>query len=67
MIFVGHSKNDGPLTADIGKSRTRKRDQEVAPCYSVDLKCSPQAHVLKAWSPGWCYWEVVETLGGGTK
>jgi hypothetical protein len=24
---------------------------------------SPKAHVLKAWSPGWCYWEVVKSLG----
>jgi hypothetical protein len=24
-----------------------------------------QRHVLKAWSPGWLYWEVVKTLKSG--
>jgi hypothetical protein len=24
----------------------------------------PNVHGLNAWSPGWCYWEVVETFKG---
>jgi hypothetical protein len=30
----------------------------------VDLKC-PRRPVLKAWSLGWCYWEVVEPFRDG--
>jgi hypothetical protein len=33
-------------------------------CYSLDLKCSTRSHVLKAWSPWWQYWEVMESLRG---
>jgi hypothetical protein len=29
------------------------------------MLCLPKAHVLKAGSPGWCYWEVVEFLESG--
>jgi hypothetical protein len=28
-------------------------------------ECTQKAHVLKACSPGWCYWEVVEALRSG--
>jgi hypothetical protein len=32
--------------------------------YSLDVECPPEAHVLKAWSPGWSNWAVVEPLRG---
>lgn len=32
-------------------------------CYSLDVEVLPKAHVLKAWSPRWCYREEVELLG----
>lgn len=31
---------------------------------SLDLKCPAEAHMLGAWSPGWCYQEVVEPWEG---
>jgi hypothetical protein len=31
---------------------------------SLDLKGPTKVHILKAWSPGWGYWKVVESLGG---
>lgn len=31
-------------------------------CYCLDLRCFPKSNVLKAWSPHWHYWEVMETL-----
>jgi hypothetical protein len=31
--------------------------------YSLDLKYPSLAHVLKAWSPEWHYWETVELSG----
>jgi hypothetical protein len=34
-------------------------------CFSVGVKCPPQAHVLKTWPQGWHYWDLVEPLGGG--
>lgn len=27
-----------------------------ANCCGLDVKCPSKDHVLKAWSPGWCYW-----------
>jgi hypothetical protein len=33
----------------------------------LEHKCPQKAHVLKAWSPGWCYQEVVEPLRGWSK
>jgi hypothetical protein len=34
-------------------------------CNIFNLECPQKSHVLKAWSPGWHYWEVVEPLRGG--
>jgi hypothetical protein len=33
---------------------------------SLVIEYRPKAHVLKAWSPPWHYWKVVETLMDGT-
>lgn len=30
--------------------------------YSLAMECPPKAHMLKAWSPGWHYWEVFRSL-----
>lgn len=34
-------------------------------CRSLDLVCPSKAHVSKAGSLAWRYWEMVDTLGGG--
>jgi hypothetical protein len=35
-------------------------------CCGLDVECLPKTHMLKVWSPGWGYWEVVESLGDGS-
>jgi hypothetical protein len=39
------------------------KSSQSPPLEYLDLESPLKPHVSKAWSPGWCYWEVVETLG----